>query len=633
MKNVFVGWARGFGKDIAGCLRRTILNHNEINVFYSELNECGANWFGELKKELIKADYVVLILQPGASKKSWINFEGGFASGAIKSVKIVNFGDEIANPLAHFHFIDGFKSDELIDLRAAIVGSAERVKDTNYIRENWESELKVIKNHYLWNQELEGIESSLYSSILELKENKEFIGNKLMQDIFGNYLSDFTSGLKEFKGQMLIPQDFYPHFLISLLKKFRPVIKAIALVDVEEDFWQQNISDRIMRETGKDSTRIFVFKSKEQLEEHFDTLIKHAKKYNVRIMGYDMLTINFPKYNHDFSIISTNESSILALYENNASVKSIRFSLSSEEISEHHDHFMAILSQSYSIESEIGNEELSEEALKRAFPPKLSQLRKKHVEMSAYIQIHDYDRYEEDHAYYKEMMEEMLMPLREEAEKRNQKLRVLEFGAGTGIFTKKLASIPNLDIVTIEIDWACFKKLEHNMKISKPEMESINTNCECIYEDSRFYNPKGTFDFIFSSFADHHIKPLDKQAYFENLDNNLKLDGSAIIGDEFLPPHNDDADSWRAAVNIYHDHIIGKAKEQNNNILAQLEENARKSGLSKMGDFKVSCEKYESYLNQYGFEYIKTQIGPTSNENVSYEQVGGVFVYKVYKSN
>jgi len=156
------------------------------------------------------------------------------------------------------------------------------------------------------------------------------------------------------------------------------------------------------------------------------------------------------------------------------------------------------------------------------------------------------------------------------------------------------------------------------------------------------------WQYIFSAFADHHIKPEDKPLYFENVKRNLLPDGRLVVGDEFLPPHDpNDRNAWEGALKTYHGHIIEIAERQAEQELAKLEEAtlevaredieamarsyrelvkleqaALESGLAQQGDFKVSCEQYEEYLKASGFEFSKEKVGPKDRDDM-----GGVYVY------
>jgi SAM-dependent methyltransferase len=266
--------------------------------------------------------------------------------------------------------------------------------------------------------------------------------------------------------------------------------------------------------------------------------------------------------------------------------------------------------------------------------------------MSAYISVKDYDRHEEKHAYFVEMMDRMIEIFeRHRGDKRRsagQQCRVLEFGAGTGIFTRRIAERSDIDsVVAVEIDWECFNRLRNNLE------DRYGEKIQLIYEDSRTHNPPGKFDYIFSSFADHHIKSKDKPQYFRNVIKNLEPGGLFIVGDEFLMPHDPSHETnWLEALRAYHEHIIGAALAAKNEVLARaeaegngtsawlreevagydvlvrLEQSAWESGKRRQGDFKVSCEEYERLLRNAGFSFEKERIGPREDLGI-----GGVYVY------
>ncbi|ARV57321.1 hypothetical protein BZZ01_00600 [Nostocales cyanobacterium HT-58-2] len=238
------------------------------------------------------------------------------------------------------------------------------------------------------------------------------------------------------------------------------------------------------------------------------------------------------------------------------------------------------------------------------------------TEMSNYIDIEEYDKNEEKHAYYIDMMAEMSHILCKHRGDDAKPCRVLELGAGTGIFTKRLAKIPNVQVVAVEIDVECFQRLKYKMR-NHPSVELVRGDSCSYYQETKF-------DYIVSSFADHHIKTEDKQRYLQNVQQNLQPDGLFIVGDEFLPPHNaSNHKAWEAALNAYHNHIIAIAVEQGEEILANLERDALKSGLEKTGDFKVSCSQYEEYLTSAAFTFERKKIGPLDRDDV-----GGVYVYR-----
>ena len=239
-------------------------------------------------------------------------------------------------------------------------------------------------------------------------------------------------------------------------------------------------------------------------------------------------------------------------------------------------------------------------------------------EMSNYIDITEYDKHEEKHAYFIDMMLEMTYIFSENRGDSSKSYRILELGSGTGIFTKRLAKIPNVQVIAVELDEKCFQVLQQNLQ-NYPSVELINGN-------SCTYHSEEKFNYIFSSFSDHHIKPTEKHSYLQNIKRNLQPDGLFIVGDEFLPPHNpNDQTAWQTALSTYHHHIIAIAQQQGETILADLERKALRSGLEQNGDFKISCCQYEEFLLTNGFAFTRKKIGPLNQDDV-----GGVYVYKAW---
>jgi cyclopropane fatty-acyl-phospholipid synthase-like methyltransferase len=248
----------------------------------------------------------------------------------------------------------------------------------------------------------------------------------------------------------------------------------------------------------------------------------------------------------------------------------------------------------------------------------MSYLERKTVEMSVYIPIHEYDQHEEKHAFFAEMMSTMIQMLEKAGDGKN--LRILEFGAGTGLFTQRLASSDLVsEVVAVEFDWACCEVLRHKMRGS--------TKVRVEYQDSRVFSPEGSFDAVVSSFADHHIRPVDKPSYFRNVIQNMKNNALFIVGDEFLPEYDLKDELARCeALKKYHNYIIERAKSEGETVLMRLEEAALESGLNRVGDFKVPCTQYEQMLKEAKLTFTKNRIGPTDRDDV-----GGVYVYRIQK--
>jgi SAM-dependent methyltransferase len=210
--------------------------------------------------------------------------------------------------------------------------------------------------------------------------------------------------------------------------------------------------------------------------------------------------------------------------------------------------------------------------------------------------------------------------------------RVLELGAGTGIFTRRLVERPDIECTAVEIDTVCFSRLTYNLR----HHDSVDLRMT----DSRTFGLDGAserFTYIFSSFSDHHIRPKDRGQYYRAIKHNLVPGGKLIVGDEFLPEYDTSEPAARgAALKAYHGHIIEEALRRAEELsahgneklamehreLAKLEQAALKSGLEGIGDFKVSRREYEKTLQDHGFSFTAKKIGPLDKDGL-----GGVYVY------
>ncbi|MFT4929832.1 MAG: glyoxylase I family protein, partial [Phenylobacterium sp.] len=95
------------------------------------------------------------------------------------------------------------------------------------------------------------------------------------------------------------------------------------------------------------------------------------------------------------------------------------------------------------------------------------------IEMGGYIAIEQYHEEEEKHAYYVEMMTKMTSIISERQV--SGKLKILEIGAGTGLYTKRLVQIEHVDVCAVEIDSECCMYLETTAQ--KHVVQSAQVSC------------------------------------------------------------------------------------------------------------------------------------------------------------
>jgi cyclopropane fatty-acyl-phospholipid synthase-like methyltransferase len=217
------------------------------------------------------------------------------------------------------------------------------------------------------------------------------------------------------------------------------------------------------------------------------------------------------------------------------------------------------------------------------------------------------------------MISEIIEKLREHYSKvvgrsgKDVRLNTLELGAGTGLCSLELAILPFIKLDALEIDKECCKILA-----SHPEAVHYNV----IQEDAVTYCRTYNYDVVVSTFAHDHIHYNKRFAFTRNIYNNLKKGGIYIMGGEVLPYFSNEMERKKALFR-YHNNIIDIALKHNRIQLSELENNALKSGLDMIGDFKRHEAMFEEEMKSAGFScLVKKKMGPLDKDDV-----GGVFVY------
>ena len=610
-KTVFISWSGDIGKVIARGLAETIFSHPELTPFVSSVDiRAGENWFNAIDRALDAAEFGVGVLTPGASVRPWINFEAAYIYSRLKRFTPLLFHEQVGWPLTILQAKNGMSREDLTQVLGEMITKPQQAKDwIEFKFREFEQVLENLGPRLRPSGRASDLER-LETVARQLQENPTYRDNPILARVVNNSIRRLIAQVEDLDDSYSVPASFYPVHLIRLQhprEGLDAITRAVALVNQHETFWQDALGREILETSREENERVFVFSIPEDLERSFHTLQAHARRYTVRVMSLANLTREFEPFNKDFSIIEALESRILATYDHSVPHSTIAFWADPVKIVEHEKAFRTISRFPLRVDPE--NDDV--DGLKqKVFTQRMTGIDWRHVEMSAYIPIDDYDKHEERHAYFVPMMERMIQVF--EAHRGGRTARLLELGAGTGIFTRRLAALRGVDVEAVEIDWACYRRLVYNLRDLIPEENLHN-------QDSRTFDPNDTFDAIFSSFADHHVRALDREIYFENVKRNLRPGALFIVGDEFLPPHDPrDREARVAALETYHRHIIEQADDP---VLIRLEEQALKSGIEERGDFKTSIEEYTAALRKAGFQFDVQKIGPTDRNDV-----GGVYV-------
>lgn len=233
-------------------------------------------------------------------------------------------------------------------------------------------------------------------------------------------------------------------------------------------------------------------------------------------------------------------------------------------------------------------------------------------EMSRYIDLDIYHAVESSHPYYVQMVAHILRFISGLAVKSPKPLRVLELGAGTGLFTESLMKTTNIQVDAVELDQECIRHLEGHI---------TSANLKVIFGNAITYCKAEYYDVVVSVFAHDHIHYNQAKQFSANIRNNLKHGGYYLMGGEILPFYSNDKERFEALI-TYHGFIITKALREGHYELAQIEINALKSGIEMLGDCKRHEKLFEEEMLSSPFSMEeKVKIGPDM------ENIGGVFVY------
>jgi len=170
---------------------------------------------------------------------------------------------------------------------------------------------------------------------------------------------------------------------------------------------------------------------------------------------------------------------------------------------------------------------------------------------------------------------------------------VLEVGSGTGLFTKKITEKGNNLLFCIEPDTNFYKQFKVNLpSISIERFGGEN------------YKSTNSFDCITMCLVLHHIKDNGKLNFLKNLRENLKENGTIIVGDVFLPKYINSV-GWKESLNKYHNYRLRKAKDKEP-FVGYIEKQALLDGLNKNGEYKISLEIAIDLFEKVGFSEIRS---------------------------
>jgi SAM-dependent methyltransferase len=229
--------------------------------------------------------------------------------------------------------------------------------------------------------------------------------------------------------------------------------------------------------------------------------------------------------------------------------------------------------------------------------------------------IHDVDEFERgqrEDDEYNEMLRETL-----EAAKKyypNAKI-ILEFGAGTGLFTELLVKAYTTSrLIICEPDLRFFEKAREKFA----DMENV----ELVQARAEYYEGMPV-DLLIGAEAYHHIPDNEKRRFFDNQFQHLKDNGFLIIGDNFLPHYDKEEDRIKALHKFWDPYIKAKDEERK---LSKTFKEAMQSAEEGRVEYKTCRAVMEEFVKETGFKIVECII---LTEGI--DDKGGYAVYVLSK--
>lgn len=417
---VFISWSgrrsQQIAKSLSPWLKDVFLNA-PVDIFVStEDIRAAARWSEVINQALRESVFGILCLTPENLKAPWLLFEAGALSKTVGEGSVCPYlydveARDIRPPLEQFNSVS---ADEQGTQRL-VLAINEKLEEHKI----FEKQLKI-NFQFQWPKlqetlnkipstssdlsiSLGHLQQAVSDIVSNVRTSKVFTDNKYFAQVIYDSIDQMKNSLEGNSNYYDVPLTLYPLHLISLLKLYNPVVKAIAIVDAIEKFWPQTEGEEIRKATNADSTRVFVFREREHLKVNLPMLLRHASQYNVYALSFNVLAIEYPRYVQDFSLIGSTSTPLLAYYAETSfqerglvPVKMIRFSALAPEISRHEEAMSGILKIAVPVAKGLNLEDSQvEDLLSQVFAPELREYGKKPVEMSSYIEVTDYDDHEE----------------------------------------------------------------------------------------------------------------------------------------------------------------------------------------------------------------------------------------------
>lgn len=241
----------------------------------------------------------------------------------------------------------------------------------------------------------------------------------------------------------------------------------------------------------------------------------------------------------------------------------------------------------------------------------MQKLRNKY-QLSEQFELKEYDLLLTSADYYKNLVSVLLKMI----SSKKGRIRILEVGAGTGLFTQELIKwFKNARITLVEPDKKCcevlYKRFHGKVRIIQTEGERFR---------------EGKYDVIVMCEAFHHIKYQNKKLILKNFFKLLVTGGFFVTGDLFIPNFKNEKERKIALQKCYMP-WIRELETKGDKKQVAMAKKTLELAMAKKGEYHLSPQKFERIIKNAGF-MIKKRIN-TSKTPV--EKEGATLAYLMIK--
>lgn len=230
---------------------------------------------------------------------------------------------------------------------------------------------------------------------------------------------------------------------------------------------------------------------------------------------------------------------------------------------------------------------------------------KEQYQLSKHINLKEYDNYMKKEPLEQKIILDFII----NKYSKNKSLKIIEFGAGTGRFTKLLLNVfPKLEITLIEPDKNCCIKLS--------ELKKKGSKIKIVQSTAEDFKSNSKFDIVIMATAFHHIPFKNKSKFLKLIKKLLNKDGMFLCGDNFISEYKTMKERNKVLKKSI-DKWMKEAKDKKELKMVQ-KMKAIVFEDDYGGEYFICPSKFESYIKNAGLK-IKGKINVSNTSPFDFE--------------